>query len=145
MRGHFKIVRDLNLPAGDFAIFGSGPLIIRELITGSNDLDIICRGAAWEKVQSLGQVKYLPEYDVSIVAIGGDDITFGNQWGIGNPDIDALIDDAEMIEDLPFVQLRHVIDYKLLRASRKDLSHIEILEKAGFGELVSKAREDADR
>lgn len=140
MRKYFEIVSNLNLPSQDFAVFGSGPLIIRGLIAGSNDLDVICRGAAWKKVKSIGELKFLPEYDVTIVTFGDGAITFGNQWGIGDPDIDALIDGAETIEGLPFVQLTHVINYKLLRASDKDLNHIEILERGGFAGMVANAR-----
>lgn len=132
----FQIVRDLNLPKGDFAIFGSGPLIIRGLIPGSNDLDIICRGAAWEAAKAIGRTQYVPEYNVEIATMCDDAITFGNQWGIGNPNIDRLIDDAEIIDELPFVSLRHVVKYKLLRASPKDMRHIKILKDNGFEKLV---------
>ena len=40
-------------------------------------------------------------------------------------DHDDLIDTAELIDGLPFVRLEHVIDYKQVRASPKDLLHLE--------------------
>jgi len=55
----FDRVKRLNLPVGDFAIFGSGPLIVRGIIPGSNDLDIICRGKAWQKIKKIGEREYL--------------------------------------------------------------------------------------
>jgi hypothetical protein len=55
----FDEVKALNLPRGDFAIFGSGPLIVRGIIPASNDLDIICRGEAWDEVQAMGIPTYL--------------------------------------------------------------------------------------
>ena len=40
----FDLLRSLELPVGDYAIFGSGPLIVRGIIEATNDLDIICPG-----------------------------------------------------------------------------------------------------
>jgi hypothetical protein len=136
---YFEAVRALKLPRGDFAVFGSGPLIVRGLIEGSNDLDVLCRGDAWQMVQKIGNVTYLEEYEVTVASICNERVTFGTEWGIGNPDVNALIDEAEIIEGLPFVRLSHVIRYKLERASAKDMQHIEILKKSGFGPLVAES------
>ncbi len=127
----FDRVKSLNLPVSDFAIFGSGPLIVRGVIPASNDLDIICRGQAWERVKAIGELEYLSKYDVTVVTMCDGRLTFGNKWGIGNFNIDELIDGAELIDGLPFVQLVHVVQYKLERASTKDLKHIEALKNKG--------------
>ena len=116
------------MPAGDFAIFGSGPLIVREIIPSSNDLDIICRNEAWEQVKAIGQLERLSEYDVTIVSMCDGRLTFGDKWGIGSFDTDELIDSAEEIGGLPFVRLEHVASYKKIRKRPKDLSHLEALE-----------------
>ena len=50
----FGLLRSLDLPAGDYAVFGSGPLLVRGIIERAGDLDVICRGAAWEAAQRLG-------------------------------------------------------------------------------------------
>jgi hypothetical protein len=136
---YFAAVRELGLPKADFAIFGSGPLIVRGLIEGSNDLDVLCRGDAWKTVETLGRVSYLEEYDVTVASICDGRVTFGTEWGIGNPDVNALIDAAELIEGLPFVRLCHVVRYKLQRASAKDMQHIELLKKNGFGHLLAES------
>ncbi len=130
-KGLFFLLRNLNLPQKDFAVFGSGPLIVRGIIPCTNDLDVICRGNAWDVVNRLGEREYLEEYDATIVSIADGAITFGISWGIGQFDIDSLIDTAEIIEDLPFVQLPHVIAYKRIRRLAKDLEHIEAAARAG--------------
>ena len=124
----FDRVKSLNLPAGDFAIFGSGPLIVRGIIPASNDLDIICRGQAWERVKAIGELEYLSKYDVTIVTMCGGRLTFGSKWAIGEFDIDELIDGAEEIDGLPFVRLEHVTNYKKISKRPKDLRHIEALK-----------------
>lgn len=128
----FRFVRDLQLPQRDFAIFGSGPLIVRNLIPFRNDLDIICRDKAWEVVQQTGQPQYLQDYDAHIVSMLNGALTFGTSWGIGQFDIDKLIDSAEILADLPFVRLQYVIEYKKIRGLPKDLSHVEAATEAGY-------------
>ena len=124
----FDRVKSLNLPVGDFAIFGSGPLIVRGIIPASNDLDIICRGQAWERVKAIGVLEYLSKYDVTVVTMCDGRLTFGTKWAIGEFDIDELIDGAEKIDGLPFVRLEHVTNYKEISKRPKDLRHIEALK-----------------
>lgn len=128
MNSLFDRVRRLNLPTGDYAIFGSGPLIVRGIISGSNDLDVICRGRAWQWVKNIGEREYLSKYDVTIVTMCDGRLTFGSEWGIGEFDTNDLIDSAEIIDELPFVCLEHVVSYKKIRKRTKDLKHLEALK-----------------
>ena len=128
----FDRLRQLELPLHEYAIFGSGPLAIRGIIPLSNDLDILCRDEVWELVTQLGTVKFLPEYNVNVVTMSNGAITFGKEWGIGTFDIDELIASAEIIDELPFVLMEHVIRYKKIRANPKDMRHLNALKAAGF-------------
>ena len=121
----FDYLEELALPQGDYAIFGSGPLIVRGWVQGTNDLDVICRGSAWDKACETGVVSYDERYDVSLASHCNGRVTFGTSWGIGEFDVDQLIDTAEIIDGLPFVRLEHVITYKQVRSSPKDLLHLE--------------------
>ena len=125
----FDQLRQLDLPTGDYAVFGSAPLAVREIIPTCNDLDILCRGAVWETVCQAGTTEFLPDYNVTIASFYGDKVTFGTTWGIGEFDIDELIDTAEIIDSLPFVRIEHVIGYKTIRSSAKDLLHLKALEE----------------
>ena len=102
-------------------------MIVRGIIPASNDLDIICRGQAWERVKAIGVLEYLSKYDVTVVTMCGGRLTFGTKWAIGEFDIDELIDGAEEIDGLPFVRLEHVTSYKEISKRPKDLRHIEAL------------------
>ena len=124
----FEQLKGLNLPAGDFAIFGSGPLIVRGIIPASNDLDILCRRQAWLTVQELGELEYLTDYGVKVLTMCDGQLTFGEKWGIGEFGTDDLIDCAEVIDGLPFVRLIHVVSYKRISKRPKDLEHLEALE-----------------
>ena len=121
----FDYLRSLELPTEHFAIFGSGPFIIRGWVQGTNDLDVICRDGAWDQACRSGVVSHDERYDVSLASHCNGRVTFGTSWGIGDFDVDELIDTAEIINGLPFVLVQHVVEYKRLRSSPKDLLHLE--------------------
>ncbi len=125
----FNALLELELPAGDFAIFGSGPLAVREIIPAANDLDVLCGNRAWDAVCALGESEYLPNYGVEVVNLRNGDITFGQTWGIGDFDVSELIQSAELIDGLPFVQLQHVARYKEIRGSDKDQQQLAALRE----------------
>ena len=132
MQDLFDLLRELALPPADYAVFGSGPLAIRNIISAPNDLDVICRGAAWEKVLAIGAWDYDEQYGDSLIILHGGKLSFGTRWAIGDFDTDELIDNSELIDELPFVQLENVVKYKLVRASPRDLQHLEALEESEF-------------
>ena len=125
MHALFEKVRSLNLPAGNVAIFGSGPLLVRGIIDKASDIDIICRGAAWRRAQEPGELNYLADCDVHVVSLEDGRISLGCRWGIGRFDVDELIDSAEIISGLPFVGMHFVVDYKRIAAQPKDLEHLD--------------------
>jgi len=70
---------NVGLPEGDFALFGSGPLLVRGWIDDVGDLDVIARGTAWDHAQRVGQLSHLDRHGIDIVSIG-DHITIGTAW-----------------------------------------------------------------
>ena len=126
----FALLRSLELPAGDYAVFGSGPMIVRGMVEATNDLDIITRGAAWERVQEIGTLVAFDDNNPYVDMFDGR-ITFGITWKYGEFDLDELIDTAEIIDGLPFVLMEHVITYKQAAGRPKDLEHLERLAELG--------------
>ncbi len=130
------LVRAADLPLGDFAIFGSGPLLVRGIIAAVNDIDILARGPAWERAQRIGELVPLPEHGVSVISAHDGVLTIGTVWAIGDIDVAAAIDGADIISGLPWVQLELVAEYKRAAARPKDLEHLRLLEnwdKSGGG------------
>lgn len=127
----FDQLRQLELPPKGYAIFGSGPLAIRDIIPACNDLDILCRQEVWDIVSKKGMTKFLSGYGVTVASFFDGAITFGTEWGIGDFNVGELIETAEIIDSLPFVRLEHVVRYKTIRSSTKDLQHLSALEASG--------------
>jgi len=123
----FGLLRSLNLPVGDYAVFGSGPLLARGIIERAGDLDVICRGAAWEAAQRLGPA--VDQHGVPVVSLFGGQVTLGVRWAVGEVDVGHLIDTAEVIDGLPFVRLEHVVTYKRIADRPKDREHLRLLEE----------------
>ena len=126
------MVRSLELPVGDYAIFGSGPLIVRGIIEATNDLDIIARGETWDRVRRVGEISTFDD-DNECVSLFDGQITFGVTWKYGSFDLDELIDTAELIDELPFVRMEHVIAYKEAADRPKDRQHIAVLRRWSNG------------
>jgi hypothetical protein len=121
----FGKLRALELPTADYAIFGSGPLAVRGLIEEMHDLDVVARGSAWEQVKGLGEVRIAPEGDPVVWLEGGAIEVFGGWLGW---DIDMLIDNAEIIDGLPFARLEDVRAFKLSLGRLKDVAHARLIE-----------------
>lgn len=115
----------LALSPGDWALFGSGPLLMRGWIDEVGDLDIISRGRAWEQARALGRPVVLDGGDL-IYEIG-DGITMGSSWAYGEFSIDALIDTAETIDGVPCVKLEHVVAFKEIADRPKDRTHLILI------------------
>lgn len=125
-------LRSLNLPFGDYAIFGSGPLIVRGWIRLANDVDVVCRGQAWATVQSQGALVHLDDWDVDIIEMLDGSLTFGSCWKAGEIDVDEVIDQAERIQGLPFARLDHVAEFKRATGRKKDLVHLAAMAANGY-------------
>jgi len=119
----------LNLPSGDFAVFGSGPIFAHGLKDSLRDLDLIARGAAWEKAKMLGNVEET-KLKFGEVVLFDEEISVFNGWfPAGKWNIDELIDSAEVIEGIRFVRLEEVLKWKRMRNAPKDAEHIRLIEE----------------
>ncbi|MEK7507587.1 MAG: phospholipase D-like domain-containing protein [Patescibacteria group bacterium] len=124
----FEKVRALNLPAGEYALFGSAPLGIRRL-KECNDVDAIVSSSLFDSL------RYAPGWEVKSTVDCreylkfGDDIEFWKDWHPGLWDIPALIRDAEIIDGLPFVKLHRVLEWKKIFGREKDIADVILIEQ----------------
>jgi hypothetical protein len=122
----FGKLRALELPHGDYAVFGSGPLAVRDLIQEVRDLDVVARRTAWTKARGLGPVRRAPGGDPVVVLEGRAIEIFGGWLGWN---IDAIIDGAEIIDGLPFARVEDVLVFKLHYGRPKDLGHARLISE----------------
>jgi len=122
----FQKVKKLQLPQGEYALFGSAPLGIRGL-KECNDIDIIVTQKLWEELKNKSwKIKIAPhgsEY------FEYDEMEFWKDWRPGEWNIDELIQAAEIIEELSFVGLEQVLKWKKMMAREKDFKDIKRIEE----------------
>lgn len=121
----FRNARELHLPVGHYAIFGSGPICIRGL-RECRDIDIIVTAELFRKLRSD------PRWEVKALQDGSEYLSRGaielyNDWGPGEWDIEKLIREAEVIDGLSFVRLEEVCNWKKTLGREKDLKDLELI------------------
>ena len=129
----FSLVKQLNLPIDQYAITGSGALGIRNL-REIGDIDIIVTPALWNALSerygvtdenSIKKVLFPGE----IVEAFGEGSFYTEEINKDAPSIADRIAHAEIIEQLPFESLEHVLYYKRKMGRAKDLNDICLVEE----------------
>lgn len=123
----FLKVKELNLPIGKYALFGSAGLGVRGL-KECNDVDIIVAGDLWEELK-LKSGWRLEKAESGDQCLRKNEVEIFMSWAPGEWDVAKLIQEAEIIDGLPFVKLQDVLAWKKLRGKDKDLKDIETIEK----------------
>ncbi len=128
----FLAIKKLELPIGQYAITGSGPMGIRKL-REIGDIDIIVNSELWgilsEKygvVEENGVIKIVFSED-NIEALGKNSFC-KLQKDPNLPSVADRIQQAEIIEGLPFESLDHVVYFKRKMGRDKDLKDIQTIE-----------------
>ena len=110
---------------GKYVLFGSAPMGIRDL-KKCNDIDILVTEDLFKKLQTDSKWKFKIASKGS-EALEIDNIEIFKDWpDVANPQ--KLIDSAEIIDDLPFVNLYEVLKWKKFRSKEKDLVDIKLIE-----------------
>ena len=129
IRRLLELVEKHELDRNDFVIFGSGPLLAHGLRKEIEDLDIVARGAVWDRAVEYGTSE-IAEINGARLAVFYDGlIQFSRGWISDDWDADELIDRAEMIGGLPFAPLADVLRYKRALRRPKDSDDIQALER----------------
>ena len=101
-------LKSYNLKKGDYAIFGSAPLVVKGIINDVNDLDVIIKPSKWT-FNEIGEFRT-------------KNIEFFNNWT--GFDMDELINNSTFEHDgFTYVDIEMVLKYKrmLNRPKDKDL------------------------
>jgi hypothetical protein len=120
------LLRGLELPADDFAVAGSGPMLPAGLRPPS-DLDVVARGEAWREACRHGR-PVPPRSGVGLaVRLFGGAIEVFTRWPGSCPGPDRLIDNAELIDGIRWVRLADVLLWKRLSGRDKDRDDVRLI------------------
>jgi len=130
----------LKLPLGSYAIFGSGPMAIRD-IRESSDVDIIVKWELWDDLL----LRYPGSLRSDPVSLDIKGIEVFKTWLQLTDKVDEMIDRAEFIKDLPFVRLEYVIEWKQSFGREKDITDIKLIEGYLASELANYPHPTSDQ
>lgn len=116
------------MPVADFVVFGSGPLLAHGLKPAVHDLDVVARGAAWQRARTLGAPQPAPSGHGEMVELYDSSLQIFDAWVEPGWDVDRLIDEADLIDGLRFVALPIVLSWKRRSRRPKDLADIALIE-----------------
>ena len=114
-----KAVERLRLPKNQFAIFGSGPLSVRNL-REANDVDLIVKEPLWNELSHRYSVM-----EKRLIKIGETEIY--KDWKPWFKDVNLLIDSADIINGYRFVKLQYLLQWKKEMNREKDKVDIKII------------------
>ena len=126
----FQKVKELNLPPGQYVVFGSGPLAAHS-IRPTRDVDLFVTTALYQQLKNEGWEekgwpltggKYLSKDDLYEV-----DDTW--HYGDYNPAPEAIIAVADIMDGVPFAPLAEVLKWKKAFGRPKDLKDIILIEQ----------------
>ena len=127
----FNLIKSYGLPLPEYAITGSGPMGARDLkVIG--DIDIIVKDSLWNELEKKYGITKTTE---TIKIVFPDNIieAFCQNSFIGwerldtDPSVSERIREADIIDDLPFEELKHVLYFKNRMCREKDLQDINII------------------
>lgn len=120
-------VRQLNLPADEFIVIGSGVLDALGL-RQAGDIDLVMTAELFARIVQL------PDWQVAakhgeLIASNADAEAFLSWGSDGRPNFDELQRSALVIDGIQYADPRFVIDWKQQRGTDKDLRDVELLKE----------------
>lgn len=121
-------VRSLHLPLGKYIVFGSGPLHMHG-IRETRDIDIFVTSEIYKQFKDQDWEE--KNYPSGEPYLAKDNFELVPTWDYEtyHPDINQLIQEAEIIDGIPFAQLKEVRAWKRAYGREKDLKDIELIDK----------------
>ncbi len=122
----FFKVKKLNLPFGEYAVFGSGVLEAHN-IRKAKDIDFIITKNLFQKLKNSGWTE--SKYNDKIIEFNGFQALHDWSYKEYKPNTNELIKNADIINGIPFVQLQEVYKFKKAMGRPKDLVDLKLIEK----------------
>lgn len=124
---YLEEVRNMNIPLGKYAISGSGPLAVRG-IRDTKDIDLIVTPDIYSDYKNKNGWKTRFAYGNFFLRNGNIELWKKIGFWKDIVNIQELIDRAELIGGLPFVNLQDFIYWKKRAFRKKDKIDVKLAE-----------------
>lgn len=122
----------LNLPVGNYCVFGSGVLEVHG-IRKANDVDIIVTKELYEELKRLGWKRkwfFWRTLWCKCITNGQNEAFTNLHWGSSfQPDTKELINRAEYFDGIPFLRLEDLLVFQRHLPRKKDKNGVRLMEQ----------------
>lgn len=122
----FTKVKKLNLPLGEYAVFGSGLLEVLH-IRKVDDIDLAISKEIFDRFKKEGWEQSPKSNEILVKEPFEAFYKFTSKNY--NPNVPKLIKEAVIINGVPFVRLEEIIKFKKSFGRPKDLVDLKLIEK----------------
>ena len=124
-----KKVKELDLPLGQYVVFGSGPMAVHD-IRETRDVDLFVTPTLYQHLKN-GRGWLEKEWDSGGQYLSKDIYEADDSWDYGeyNPSPEEIIAIAEVFQGVPFAPLAEVLKWKKAFGREKDKADVDLLER----------------
>ena len=123
----FEEVKKLNLPIGKYVVVGSGVMAAKG-IRDINDVDLLVTENVYEMIGKQDGWTLESKSDGWTLKKGIYEVDKVFKYKEYNPGTDYLINTAEIIEGIPFMQLLELVKFKETLGREKDVKDVELIK-----------------
>jgi len=128
MTNIFDRVKALKLPKGEYVIIGGGVMEALGLRL-AGDIDIAVTQKLHEQLRATGEWDEVELYGKIFLQKDGIEINPEVSWPGFSKSAEEIIAEATMIEGVPFMNLRHLREFKQALGREKDLKDLALLDE----------------
>lgn len=122
----FDKVKNLDIPLGEYALFGSAAMGIRRL-RECNDINIIVKKGLFDNLKKDSKWRCGVKENTGSEFLEKDGVEIVCEWEFPDFNVNDLIDESEIIMGLPFVKLQYIVEWKKKKKRKIDLEDIEVI------------------
>jgi hypothetical protein len=119
----FQQIERLHLPKDSYVVVAGAVLVAHGLLDWDGDIDLAVSPGVFAGLRGWGGWREQTFAGKPILKLGCYDVGMG----FGNWNLSDLQADAELIQGIPFMSLRKLLDWKLRMGRPKDLWHARLI------------------
>lgn len=120
-------IKAQDFPMGSYVVYGSGPMAAAG-IRPTHDIDLVVLPSLYALLQHQGW-RFKDDPHGNPMLMSGD-FEVSKTWVFGsyNPSFQELLETADIIDNIPFVNLHEVKKWKQTYARPKDLDDVKLID-----------------
>lgn len=125
----FDTLTRLDLPATEFVVAGSAPLLLRGLRHRINDVDVVVRPRSWARAERLGPSADALYSGAREIRLAQGTLHVLDRWFPELWDLDEIFASTDVVGTYRFLSLEATLTWKRYLARPSDLRDVKAIER----------------